>query len=131
MATETWTLYLDRTVVGTAGNVFPSTLTLTVDTDKDFLHNITVKEGGNPFSRSFTCTWQGTTKGLDLLLSADNGNNHYYKGRIHKRTIDRGSTASPITYKVLAGVLGHKPDAYPGDCVGNEDNVVIFTGTTP
>jgi len=126
MSTATWTLYFDRALLGNLTAVFPSTLSLTVDLTKDFTHDIPVKEGGNTVNRSFSCTWQGSTKGEDLLLTADNGSNHYYKGRIHKRTITRGT----ITHTTVVGILGHKPDAYTaGNGVGNEDNIVIFTGT--
>lgn len=128
MATETWTLSAFRAIEGNAGAVYPSPLTLTVDTDKDFTQTITVKEGGNNVQRTFDCKW--VTKGEDLMISTNNGANHHYKGRIHKRTIERGTAASPITHTILAGILGHKSDAYPSSGVGNEDNIVVFTGTT-
>jgi hypothetical protein len=126
MATETWTLYFDRTLLGNPNGVFPSTQTLTVETNNNFSYDITVNEGGSWHSRTFTCTW--STQGLDLLLARDDSaNNHYYRGRIHKRTITRSSQISQI---IVVGILGHSPDPYPDSGVGNEDNVVIFTGIT-
>lgn len=129
----TWKLVFGQALAGNLADVFPSSMDFTPDENSNsFSYIIRVKENNNPnpVDRTFTCTWQGSTRD-DLVLACDTATNHYYRGRIHKRTISRGGPNNPIVSTIMVGMLGHSPTPYSRNGVGNEDNVVIFTGTTP
>jgi hypothetical protein len=124
MSTETWKLSLKHQLKVTPHTAFPETMDLLVDnSNTSFDHRICVKEDDNWIDRRFSCTW--VTGKCELSLTADDGVKHYYQGKLHKRTISRHGCADT---EVMIGILGHKKDPYGRDGVGDEDNVVVFTG---